>query len=65
MSKKVDYKKLRQELDILVSELQQSDIDIDEALKKHQRATEIIEQLEDYLKHAENTLKKVTKTSDT
>ncbi|CAN5615355.1 hypothetical protein BH23PAT2_BH23PAT2_01830 [soil metagenome] len=61
MTKKIDYKQLRQELDIIVSELQQADISVDAALEKHQRATEIIDTLEDYLKNAENTLKKTVK----
>jgi|AntRauTorcE11897_2_1112592.scaffolds.fasta_scaffold27991_2 exodeoxyribonuclease VII small subunit len=61
MTKKLDYKQLRQELDTIVSELQLADISVDTALEKHQRATEIIDTLEDYLKNAENTLKKAVK----
>ena len=54
---KTDYKALRDELDGIISELQDSSLDIDVALEKHERATSIIKELETYLKKAENAIK--------
>ena len=53
------YKKLSDELDGLLIELQSGDLDIDEAVKKYQRGMEIVTELQKYLKEAENKVKKV------
>ncbi len=63
--KQVDYAKLRAELEILLSELQAGDLDIDKAMKKHDRALEIVSQLETYLESAENKINAVKKDSGT
>jgi len=54
-----DYRKLNSELDLILSELQGGDLDIDEAVNKYQRGSEIVKELQDYLKSAENKVKKV------
>jgi len=54
-----DYKKLNSELEAILLELQSGDLDIDEAVKKYQRGSEIVKELQDYLKDAENRVKKV------
>ena len=54
-----DYAELQEELDTILAELQRTDIDVDEALKKYQRGQELIGQLEAYLKTAENTVKRL------
>lgn len=56
MTKKLNYQKLRDELDEILASLQDSSLDIDEAVKQHKRATEIIAQLEEYLREAENNV---------
>jgi exodeoxyribonuclease VII small subunit len=55
----VDYQKLNQELETLLMELDSEQGDIDESIKKYQRGMEIVKLLEDYLKTAENKVKKV------
>lgn len=59
MTKEVDYRALSDELEQIVSALQQDDIDIDEAMQKYERGQELIKQLEKYLKTAENKIEKL------
>lgn len=54
-----DYRSLRRELDEVVAKLQGDDIDIEDAIKLHARGQELIKQLEDYIKQAENSIKKI------
>ena len=58
-NKDINYRELSDELDAILEELSSGDLDIDEALKKHSRAMEILELLESHLKTAENKVKKV------
>lgn len=53
------YKQLRQELDEILRWFEGDDIDIEEALKKHHQALELITQLEKMLKSAELKITKV------
>lgn len=64
-TKPLPYAALRDELDGLLLELQNSSLDIDEAIKKHDRAMQIIDQLEVHLQTAENTIKRSQKKADT
>lgn len=57
--KKVNYQGLSAELEAILSELQSGELDIDEAVKKYQRGMEIVQELQKYLKEAENKVKKV------
>ena len=50
------YESLKTELEQLMAELQRDDLDVDAALKHYQRGLELIEQLQQYLKTAENKL---------
>ena len=59
VKKEINYRQLSAELDELLHELESTDIDIDDALQKYQRGMEIVEQLEKYLKTAENKVKKI------
>ncbi len=62
MSKKdsaVNYHKMSQELDLLLEELQSGDLDIDQAVIKYERGMQILEEMETYLKTAENKVKKI------
>ncbi len=58
MAKKdeINYQELKAELDEIMLSLQQEDLDVDEALKHYQRGLELVQQLEDYLKTAENKI---------
>lgn len=56
---KPTYQELKQELDIILAELQQDDTDINQALTKYQRGLELVKQLEAQLKDAKNTISKL------
>lgn len=60
-----DYQTLRQELDKVLGKLQQTDLDIDEAIKLHEHGTKLVAQLQKHLKTAENKIAKVRKVSKT
>ncbi len=53
------YQEMTIQLDTLVAELQNSNLDIDEALKKYEEANKLISKMEVYLKTAENKIKKI------
>jgi exodeoxyribonuclease VII small subunit len=53
---KPSYQTLASELDDILLELQQSDLDVDEAVKKYERGLMLIKELEKYLDEAENTV---------
>jgi exodeoxyribonuclease VII small subunit len=59
MTKPVDYVALSSELDTIVAKLQSSDLDVEEAVKAYTRGMEITQQLEKYLKQAENQVIKI------
>lgn len=48
------YDQLKSELDAIMLELQREDLDVDQALRQYQRGLELVQQLETYLKNAEN-----------
>jgi len=61
-SKKLfDYQQLQTELNQLLESLQSGEMDIDDAIKAYKHGQEIIVQLSDYLKTAQNTVTKLTK----
>ena len=49
-----DYATLKSELDTVLAELQRDDLDVDKALDHYRRGLELVQQLEAYLKTAEN-----------
>ncbi len=55
----IDYQALKAELDNLLDRLQQPDTDVDATLKGYQRGLELIGQLENYLKTAQNQITKL------
>ncbi len=57
---KKTYAGLRAELDELLSWFDQEDLDVDQAITKYQQAIKLTQELEAYLKQAENTVKKLT-----
>lgn len=54
------YSQLRTELDELLSWFDQEDLDVDKAIEKYQQAITLTQELETYLKQAENKVKKLT-----
>lgn len=57
--KTLSYQELSNELDSILQELQAGDLDIDDAVKKYERGMQILQELETYLKTAENKVKKI------
>ena len=58
----INYKELRAELDSIISRLQQdTGSDIDDSVKLYERGAFIIDELQNYLKTAENKIKKLSK----
>jgi exodeoxyribonuclease VII small subunit len=54
--KEVNYQELKSELDEIMLALQQEDLDVDKALEHYQRGLELVQQLETYLRDAENKI---------
>lgn len=65
MTKEIDYQKLSNELQEILERLDTSDVDVDTAIKQYERGMEIVGELENYLKTAENKVKKVKAQWDT
>ncbi|HVV25858.1 MAG TPA: exodeoxyribonuclease VII small subunit [Candidatus Saccharimonadales bacterium] len=55
-SYEASYEALREELDAILDELQREDLPVDTALAHYKRGLELVQQLEKYLKTAENTV---------
>lgn len=56
---RLSYQVLAGELDDILVELQQADLDVDEAVKKYERGLTLIKELETYLGEAENRVSKL------
>lgn len=56
------YQEMARELDDILLELQQEDLDVDQAVKQYERGLELVRQLETYLKTAENKVKELKAT---
>ena len=65
MAKEFDYQALSIELDTLLQKLQTADLDIDDAVKHYERGMVIVKELENYLKTAENKVKKIKASTET
>lgn len=60
MAKKpIDYLKLSAELDVIIAKLQDEETNIDEALELYEKGVTIASDLQEYLKTAENRLRKI------
>jgi exodeoxyribonuclease VII small subunit len=59
--KPLGYKELNNELDDILDQLQNSETDIDEALELYKRGQKVAKELEQYLKTAENSVKKLSR----
>lgn len=58
MAEKQNYKTMMAELTQLLADMQSENADVDETIVKFERGQELIAQLRDYLKKAENTITK-------
>jgi exodeoxyribonuclease VII small subunit len=58
--KTTNFRALNDELEQIMDKFQADDIDVDEAISLYERAQKIIEELEVYLKGAENKIKTIT-----
>jgi exodeoxyribonuclease VII small subunit len=58
--KTTNFRTLNDELEQIMDKFQADDIDVDEAISLYERAQKIIEELEVYLKGAENKIKTIT-----
>lgn len=58
--KTTDFRALNDELEQIMDKFQADDIDVDKAIGLYERAQKIIEELEVYLKGAENKIKTIT-----
>ena len=54
-----DYQTTSQELDMVLSALQQPDVAVDEAVKLFKKGMKLVEQLERHVANAENKLEKI------
>ena len=53
------YAQLRAELDALLESFNTDDIDVDEAMVAYEKAVKLQAEIQDYLKKAENKIKKL------
>lgn len=53
-----DYTAKTTELETVLEKLQSKDVSLDEAVKLHEQGRVLVAELENFLKHAENTVKK-------
>ena len=59
-SKKIkSYQQMADELNQLVSWFESDEVNLDEAVAKYQQALELLEQMETYLRSAQNKVKKI------
>lgn len=56
MSSKKTYQQLREELDLILQQLEGDSIDIDQALVQHKKGQKILEQMEVYLKEVSQAI---------
>lgn len=55
------YQQMQSELDKLMASLRQGSGDIDESVIQYQQAMQLIKELEEYLKNAQNKISKIKK----
>ncbi|MEI7674348.1 MAG: exodeoxyribonuclease VII small subunit [bacterium] len=52
---------MQNELNEIVNDLQSGNIDVDDAMKKYDRGQELVKEISEYLKNAENKITKINK----
>lgn len=53
------YRQMSEELDGILLWFESGDIDLDEAVKKYEQAQKLLDEMEQYLKTAQNKIRKV------
>ena len=59
-----NYQQMSDELATLVDWFESDQVNLDEAVRKYEQAIELLQQMEEYLKTAENKIKKVSAKFD-
>lgn len=59
MAKEKSYQQLRGELDEVVASFQSGELDIEAATKQYERGTQVVKELQEYLKTAEIKIEKI------
>ncbi len=62
MSEVNNYRQLNKELEIILDKLQSSDLDVDQIINEYQKGIDIVDQLEKYLKTAQNKITKINQS---
>jgi exodeoxyribonuclease VII small subunit len=57
---KMSYKEMSARLEEIMLWFESGEIDVDEAIKKYEEATKLLDEMEKYLKTAENKIKKIS-----
>ncbi len=57
--KSLSYQEMSQQLDTIMAQLQEENIDIEEAVKLYEQGTSLIKELEKQLRTAQNRVKKI------
>jgi exodeoxyribonuclease VII small subunit len=64
MAQNKSYREMAEQLDQIMLWFESDDIDIDEAVKKYEEAVKLLDEMEKYLKTAENKIRKITTKKD-
>ena len=57
--KKREFKDIKEDLDAVLSSLQSGEADVDSVLKLYKRGQALINEMESYIKSAENSIRKI------
>lgn len=63
MSEPTNYRKLNDQLEVIIEKLQSDDLDVDETIKEYQKGIEIVDELEKYLDTARNKITKISQNN--
>jgi exodeoxyribonuclease VII small subunit len=59
MSQDSSYRSLNKELEVVIEKLQSSDLDVDQIITEYQKGIIVIDELEKYLKSAQNKISRI------
>jgi len=57
--RKKSYQELNEQLAEIMAWFESEEVDLDQAVTKYEQATKLLAEMEDYLKSAENKIKKI------
>ena len=61
MDNQLNYGEIKNKLDEVIAKMQDTDTDLDQALKLHEDGKKLVKQLESYLKDVEKKIEDITK----